>query len=96
MHIGLNHFLGLSGIILAAGLFCVIARRDNYAVLLGFQLIFTALNLALISFSKFSPVGFDGLIFTVLIIITGTLQITAFAGGLKKTNKQKNDPGDVS
>ena len=72
--LGLQHFLALSAILFAVGLFGVISRRNSIAILLGVELMLNAANINLIAFQRYlaPPVGLnlvlDGQIFALIVI----------------------------
>ncbi len=54
--IGLNHFLVLSAIVFAIGLFGALAKRNTIAILMGIELMFNAVNITLVAFSRYLAV----------------------------------------
>jgi NADH-quinone oxidoreductase subunit K len=69
MTVGLEHYLIVSAILFAAGLFGAIARRNLLIILLSIELMLNAANLALVAFSRFkgSPDGQVMVFFTITI-----------------------------
>ena len=55
MHVGLQHYLAVSFLLFALGLFGVIIRRNVLVIYMCLELMLNAANLALIAFSRFSP-----------------------------------------
>jgi NADH:ubiquinone oxidoreductase subunit K len=86
-HPGLNHFLGLGAALLGLGLYGIITRKNAFSRLIGIQLILSACNIILVSFSRFEIIGPEGQVLPVFIIIIGSLQILSFASII---NKYKN------
>ena len=68
MTITLAHFITLSGILLAFGLYCLVTRRNAVAMLMGIELILNAAILNLVAFSRFGR-GLDGQIFALFSIV---------------------------
>jgi NADH:ubiquinone oxidoreductase subunit K len=72
--LGLQHFLALSAILFAVGLFGVISRRNSIAILLGVELMLNAANINLVAFQRYlaPPAGLnlvlDGQIFALIVI----------------------------
>jgi NADH:ubiquinone oxidoreductase subunit K len=72
--LGLQHFLGLSGVLFAIGLFGVLSRKNSIAILLGIELMLNAANINLIAFQRYlaPSVGLnlvlDGQVFALVII----------------------------
>jgi NADH-quinone oxidoreductase subunit K len=57
MTIGLPHFLTISAVLFALGLFGIITRRNAVMLLMGIELVLNAANINFVAFSRFSPVG---------------------------------------
>jgi NADH-quinone oxidoreductase subunit K len=53
--ITLQHYLGVSAILFVIGLTGVILRRDLIVIYMSLELMLNAANLALVTFSRFSP-----------------------------------------
>lgn len=69
MQVGLSHFLFLSGILFALGLYGVITRRNAILVLMGIELILNAANINFIAFSRYGGMQIDGQMVAVFVII---------------------------
>jgi NADH:ubiquinone oxidoreductase subunit K len=68
--IGLNHYLVVSALLLAIGMYGVLTRRNAVAVLMGIELILNAAAINFVAFTKFvSPTFVAGHI-AALVIIT--------------------------
>jgi NADH-quinone oxidoreductase subunit K len=68
-HPGLTHFLILSGLLFALGLFAVLTRRNAIMVLMGIELILNAANINFVAFSRYVTTALDGHIVAVFVII---------------------------
>ncbi len=72
--LGLHHFLALSAVLFAVGLFGVISRKNSIAILLGIELMLNAANINLIAFQRYlaPPAGLnlvlDGQVFALVVI----------------------------
>jgi NADH-quinone oxidoreductase subunit K len=77
--IGLNHFLGLSALLFGLGLYGIITRKNPLSWLIGIQLLLSAINIALVAFSRYQNSGNEGQVLPVFIIIAGTFQIICAA-----------------
>ncbi len=65
----LMHFIILSVILFFTGIFGVLTRRNAIGILMSLELIFNAININMVAFSKFlTPQEIYGVIFTVFII----------------------------
>ena len=69
LQVGLEHFLFVSSILFALGLFGVITRKNAVMVLMGIELILNAANINFIAFSRFGNYGVDGQVFALLVIV---------------------------
>ena len=79
MTITLAHFITLSGILLAFGLYCLVTRRNAVAMLMGIELILNAAILNLVAFSRFGR-GLDGQIFALFgIVLAAAEAVVALA-----------------
>ncbi len=66
--IGLNHFLTISVLLFALGLFAIVTRKNAIVVLMGVELILNAANINLLAFSKFNG-GMEGVMFAMFVIV---------------------------
>jgi NADH-quinone oxidoreductase subunit K len=67
--IALEHYLVISSVLLALGLFAVMTKRNGIAVLMGVELILNAANINLVAFSHFTTKFIDGQVFAIFVII---------------------------
>jgi NADH-quinone oxidoreductase subunit K len=68
-HVQLSHFLILSALLFALGVYAIATRRNAILVLMGVELVLNAANLNLIAFSRFGVAGLDGQAAAVFVII---------------------------
>jgi NADH:ubiquinone oxidoreductase subunit K len=77
MTITLNHFLVVSAMLFCIGLYGALAKRNAVAILMGIELMFNAVNVALVAFSRFGgastvtgqpPVLLTGQVFVIFIL----------------------------
>ena len=74
--IGLPHFLILSSLLFAIGLFGVLAKRNAVMVLVSIELMLNAVNINLVAFSKYvTPLAFVGQIWTVFVITVAAAEV---------------------
>ena len=65
----LTHYLVLSALLFALGLFAVVTRRNGVAILMGIELLLNAANVNLVAFNRFSaPGALQGQIFALIVI----------------------------
>ncbi len=70
MSVGLEHYLLVGVILFATGLYLTLAKRNFVGVLMGIELMFNAVNLTFISFSRFveSAEPLSGHVFVIFVI----------------------------
>jgi NADH-quinone oxidoreductase subunit K len=69
LHVGLTHYLVVSGILFSLGIFAVITRRNAILVLMGIELILNSANVNFIAFSRYGGVNLDGQMAAIFVII---------------------------
>jgi NADH-quinone oxidoreductase subunit K len=77
-HVGLEHYLAISFLLFALGLFGVIIRRNVLVIYMSLELMLNAANLALVAFSRFNN-NLDG---QILVFFTITVAAAEVAVGL--------------
>ena len=86
---GVEHFLVLSAVLFSIGMYGALARRNVIVVLMSLELMFNAVNIALVAFSKYvEPVNLDthlgtlltGQVFAIFIIAVAAAEITLGLG----------------
>ena len=75
MPITLTHFVVLSALIFAIGLFGALSKRNVVAILMSVEIMFNAVNVALVAFSRYLPaspgnpgLGLNGQVLALFII----------------------------
>jgi len=75
MAVTLTHFLVLSALIFSIGLFGALAKRNVVTILMSIEIMFNAVNITLIAFSRYLPVpagsaanGLNGQVLALFII----------------------------
>ncbi|MEK7671440.1 MAG: NADH-quinone oxidoreductase subunit NuoK [Bacteroidota bacterium] len=68
-HVGLSHFLVVSAILFALGIYGIATRRNAIMVLMGVELVLNAANINFIAFSRYGGVNFDGQVAAIFVII---------------------------
>jgi len=74
MHIGLQHYLAVSFLLFALGLFGVIIRRNVLVIYMCLELMLNAANLALVAFSRFNN-NLDGQVFVFFTITVAAAEV---------------------
>ena len=70
MSIGLEHYLVVGALLFGIGLYLALAKRNFVGVLMGVELMFNAVNLTFVAFSRFveSDEPLSGHVFVVFVI----------------------------
>ncbi|MAT57862.1 MAG: NADH-quinone oxidoreductase subunit NuoK [Melioribacteraceae bacterium] len=69
IEVGLNHYLAVSSILFALGIYGVITRKNAVMVLMGVELILNAANINFVAFSRYSNFGINGQVYALFVII---------------------------
>mgnify|MGYP005838583347 CR=1 FL=1 len=69
INVGLYHFLFVSTILFALGIFGVITRKNAVMVLMGLELILNAANINFVAFARFGNFGLQGQLMALFVII---------------------------
>lgn len=69
LEIGLNHYLVLSAIMFAAGVFTVLSRRHAIVILMGVELVLNSAALNFVALSKYVTGDLTGQLVAVFIIV---------------------------
>jgi NADH-quinone oxidoreductase subunit K len=67
--IGLQHFLVVSLVVFALGLYCVLTRRNAIGILMGVELILNSANINYVAFARYGSVEYDGHVFAIFVIM---------------------------
>lgn len=69
-HVQLAHFLIVSAVLFALGLYAIASRRNAIMVLMGVELVLNAANINFIAFSRYGPgMNIDGQVAAIFVII---------------------------
>jgi len=74
LEVGLNHYLIVSALMLALGLFVVLSRRNAIVILMGVELILNAAALNFVAFSRYVEQALNGQLMTVFIIVVAAAE----------------------
>ncbi len=69
LHVGLTHFLIVSGILFSLGVYGIVTRKNAVMVLMGIELILNAANINFVAFSRFGNFGLGGQAIALFVII---------------------------
>jgi NADH:ubiquinone oxidoreductase subunit K len=74
--IPLEHFLMLSGILFATGIYGVLSRRNAVLILMSVELMLAAVSINMTAFAVYlSPDLFTGIIFAVFVIVVAAAEV---------------------
>lgn len=80
MSIGLGHFVTVSAVLFSLGFYCLVARRNAVALLMGVELILNAALLNLVAFSRYGQGRVDGQVFALFgIVLAAAEAVVALA-----------------
>ena len=69
MAVGLGHYLVLSAVLFCIGLYGVLAKRNAVVILMCIEIMLSAVNIALVAFSRFIvPSQLTGQVFAIFTI----------------------------
>jgi len=68
-HYPLQHYLLVSAMLFAAGLYTVLTRRNAVSILMGVELILNAANVNFVAFARHGGIGIRGDVFVVFTIV---------------------------
>ena len=74
--ITLQHFLVFSGALFCIGLFGALAKRNAIAILMGLEVMLTAVNINLVAFSRYvTPGVLIGQVFAIFVIAVAAAEV---------------------
>lgn len=76
MSVGLNDYLILAGILFSIGLFGALTKRNIVIILISIELMFNAVNITMVAFSRFiTPQILTGQVFAIFIIVVAAAEV---------------------
>ena len=77
MSIGLEHYLILSAVLFAIGLYGALAKRNAIIILMSIELMLNAVNITMVAFSRYIvPILLTGQVFAIFIIVVAAAEAT--------------------
>lgn len=73
-HVGLEHYLVVSGLLFTLGLFGVLLRRNLLVIYMALELMLNAGNLALVAFSRYTN-NLDGQVLVFFVITVAAAEV---------------------
>ncbi len=75
MAIGLEHYLVLSAILFAIGLYGALAKRNAVVILMSIEIMLNAVNIAMVAFSRYvTPSLLTGQVFVIFILVVAAAE----------------------
>lgn len=69
IEVGLNHFLVISTLLFAMGIYAIVTRKNAIMVLMGVELILNSANINFIAFTHFGNFGLQGHLIALFVIV---------------------------
>ena len=77
MTLGLEHFLVLSSVLFAIGLYGALSKRSAVVILMSIEIMLGAVSIAMVAFSRYIvPAMLIGQVFTIFIIVVAAAEAT--------------------
>jgi NADH:ubiquinone oxidoreductase subunit K len=75
MLVGLEHYLILSTVLFAIGLYGVLSKRNAIIILMSIEIMLMAVSVALVAFSRYIvPLALTGQVFVIFIIVVAAAE----------------------
>jgi NAD(P)H-quinone oxidoreductase subunit 4L len=75
MSVGLEHYLVLSAVLFAIGLFGALTKRNTIVILMCVEVMLNAVNIAMVAFSRFiTPTLLTGQVFAIFIMVVAAAE----------------------
>lgn len=65
----LTAYLTVAAVLFVCGIACMATKRNAIGVLMGVELILTAATLNFVAFSRYTPLGIDGQVMALFVIV---------------------------
>lgn len=66
---GLESYLLVGAVLFVSGVVCMATKRNGIGLLMGVELVLNGANVNFVAFSRFTPLGFDGQIVSLFVIV---------------------------
>lgn len=74
MGVGLEHFLILSAVLFAIGLYGALAKKNAVVVLMCIEIMLNAVNIAMVAFAHYGD-AISGQVFTIFIMVVAAAEV---------------------
>ena len=76
MSIGLEHYLVLSAVLFAIGLFGALSKRNAIIILMSIELMLNGVNIAMVAFSRYIvPLLLTGQVFAIFVMVVAAAEV---------------------
>ena len=76
MTLGLEHYLVLSAILFAIGLFGALTKRNAVVILMCIELMLNAVNITMVAFSSYIvPLQLTGQVFAIFVMVVAAAEV---------------------
>jgi NAD(P)H-quinone oxidoreductase subunit 4L len=74
--VGLEHYLILSAVLFAIGLYGALAKRNAIIILMSIELMLNAVNIAMVAFSRYIvPLMLTGQVFAIFVMVVAAAEV---------------------
>lgn len=88
--IGLGHYLVLATILFCIGLYGALAKRNPIAVLMGIELMLSAVNINLVAFNRFlNPDLASGYVFMLIVLVVAAAEVSIGIAIIMKNYRER-------
>jgi len=98
MSVGLEHYLVLSAVLFAIGLYGALSKRNTIAILLCVEIMLNAVNIAMVAFSRYVvPQILTGHVFVIFIMAVAAAEAAVGLAIIMAIYRRKGtvDPTDI-
>ena len=74
MGVGLEHFLILSAVLFAIGLYGALAKKNAVVILMCIEIMLNAVNIAMVAFAHYGD-AIAGQVFTIFIMVVAAAEV---------------------
>lgn len=96
--VGLEHYLVLSAVLFAIGLYGALAKRNTIAILLCIEIMLNAVNIAMVAFSRYvTPQLLTGQVFAIFIMAVAAAEAAVGLAIIMAIYRQRGtvDPTEI-
>jgi len=74
--VGLEHYLILSAVLFAIGLYGALAKRNAIIILMSIELMLNAVNISMVAFSRYIvPLMLTGQVFAIFVMVVAAAEV---------------------